>query len=161
MMISVFARESGLSVDTVRFYVRRGLLRPEIGQKGGSRPYQMFSLLDVEKARIIRAGQALGLSLEEIGSFLKTRTFDGAENDHLLAFLPVSATGSQRGLPNCRSSSRSSTLRWLGSEIPSVELRRRFQGDSANFSLGSTPAVARGHQVLFSPQSCGLDKNIP
>jgi DNA-binding transcriptional MerR regulator len=87
MMISNFARESGLSVDTVRFYVRRGLLQPEIGQKGGSRPYQMFSLLDVEKARIIRAGQALGLSLEEIGSFLKKRTFNGAEDDLLLAFL--------------------------------------------------------------------------
>lgn len=87
MMISNFARESRLSVDTVRFYVRRGLLHPETGQKGGSRPYQMFSVLDVEKARIIRAGQALGLSLDEIGSFLKTRTFDGAEDDHLLAFL--------------------------------------------------------------------------
>jgi DNA-binding transcriptional MerR regulator len=87
MMISTFARESGLSVDTVRFYVRRGLLHPELGQKGGSRPYQMFSLLDVEKARIIRAGQALGLSLEEIASFLKKRTFDGKEDDHLLAFL--------------------------------------------------------------------------
>jgi DNA-binding transcriptional MerR regulator len=47
----------------------------------------MFSLLDVEKARIIRVGQALGLSFEEIGSFLKTRTFDGAKDDHLLAFL--------------------------------------------------------------------------
>ncbi|HEY6734911.1 MAG TPA: MerR family DNA-binding protein [Roseiarcus sp.] len=47
----------------------------------------MFSLLDVEKARIIRAGQALGLSLEEIGSFLKGRTFDGVEDDHLLDFL--------------------------------------------------------------------------
>jgi MerR family copper efflux transcriptional regulator len=87
MMISTFARESGLSVDTVRFYVRRGLLHPELGQKGGSRPYQMFSLLDVEKARIVRAGQALGLSLEEIASFLKTRTFDGAEDDNLVAFL--------------------------------------------------------------------------
>ena len=87
MMISDFARESRLSVDTVRFYVRRGLLHPETGQKGGSRPYQMFSLLDVEKARIIRAGQALGLSLEEIGLFLKTRTFNGADDDHVLAFL--------------------------------------------------------------------------
>src|ERR1700722_13830612 len=87
MMISNFARESRLSVDTVRFYVRRGLLHPEFGQKGGSRPYQMFSSLDVEKARIIRAGQALGLSLEEIGAFLKTRTFDGPEDEHLLAFL--------------------------------------------------------------------------
>ena len=87
MMISNFARESCLSVDTVRFYVRRGLLHPETGHKGGSRPYKMFSLLDLEKTRVIRAGKALGLSLDEIGSFLKKRTFDGAEDDYLLAFL--------------------------------------------------------------------------
>lgn len=87
MMISAFARESRLSVDTVRFYIRRGLLSPEVGKKGGSRPYQIFSHIDVEKARIIRAGQALGLSLAEIGAFLRTRKFDGAEDDDLLAFL--------------------------------------------------------------------------
>jgi DNA-binding transcriptional MerR regulator len=28
MLISVFARAAGLSVDTVNFYVRRGLLAP-------------------------------------------------------------------------------------------------------------------------------------
>ena len=87
MMISAFARTSGLSIDTVRFYVRRGLLQPQTGQKGGSRPYQMFSTLDVEMARIIRAGQALGMSLDEVGAFLKTRTFCGPEDDHLLSFL--------------------------------------------------------------------------
>ena len=86
-MISHFARESRLSVDTVRFYVRRGLFHPEKGQKGGSRPYQTFSPLDVEKARIIRAGQALGLSLEDIGAFLRGRTNDHVENDHLQDFL--------------------------------------------------------------------------
>jgi len=85
MMISAFARESGLSVDTVRFYVRRELLHPEVGQKGGSRPYQMFSAADLEKARIIRIGQALGLSLEEISSLLKIKALD--ENSTLLAFL--------------------------------------------------------------------------
>lgn len=85
MMISAFARESGLSVDTVRFYVRRGLLRPEAGRKGGSRPYQLFSAADLEAARIIRAGQALGLSLGEIGAFLRERSRD--EDATLLAFL--------------------------------------------------------------------------
>ena len=84
-MISAFARESGLSIDTVRFYVRRGLLHPEVGQKGGSRPYQMFSTADLENARTIRVGQALGLSLEEISSLLKIKAFD--ENSKLLAFL--------------------------------------------------------------------------
>ncbi len=34
MLISEFARTSGLSRDTVRFYVRLGLLRPETNGKG-------------------------------------------------------------------------------------------------------------------------------
>jgi MerR family transcriptional regulator, copper efflux regulator len=36
MLISEFARAAGLSRDTVRFYVRRGLLAPLAGNKGGS-----------------------------------------------------------------------------------------------------------------------------
>jgi len=63
------------------------LLHPEIGTKGGSRPYQIFSALDLEKARIIRAGQALGLSLKEIGAFISKRAFDGEEDDVVIAFL--------------------------------------------------------------------------
>ena len=87
MMIAAFARESRLSVDAVRLYVRRGMLHPQIGTKGGSRPYQIFSALDLEKARIIRAGQALGLSLNEIGAFIGKRAFDGEEDDVVIAFL--------------------------------------------------------------------------
>jgi MerR family regulatory protein len=34
MLISEFARAAGLSRDTVRFYVRRGLLAPLAGNKG-------------------------------------------------------------------------------------------------------------------------------
>ena len=129
MMISSFARESGLSVDTVRFYVRRGLLHPEFGEKGGARPYQMFSLLDVEKARIIRAGQAPGLSLEEIGSFLKTRTFDGAEDDHLLAFLAGQREQLTKRVAELQKliSFVDAKMAWL--RDPTAELRRRFPGD--------------------------------
>ena len=87
MMIAAFARESRLSVDAVRLYVRRGLFHPETGKKGGSRPYQIFSALDLEKARIIRAGQALGLSLKEIGAFINKRAFNGNEDDVVIAFL--------------------------------------------------------------------------
>ena len=87
MMIAAFARECRLSVDAVRLYVRRGMLHPEIGARGGSRPYQIFSALDVEKARIIRAGQALGLSPKEIRAFIEKRKFNGKEDDVVIAFL--------------------------------------------------------------------------
>ncbi len=69
MLISEFARVTGLTPDTVRFYIRRGLLRPQTGSKGGSNPYQVFSEDDVQAARIIRLAQSLGFSLREISAF--------------------------------------------------------------------------------------------
>ena len=66
MLISEFARASGLTADTVRFYVRRGLLTPETGGKGGRNPYQMFTAEHVKAARLVRLAQSLGMSLKEI-----------------------------------------------------------------------------------------------
>jgi DNA-binding transcriptional MerR regulator len=69
VLISEFAQATGLSVDTVRFYVRKGLLSPETGGKGGSNPYQIFTPALVETARVIKLGQSLGFSLKEIAAF--------------------------------------------------------------------------------------------
>ncbi|MGF7153494.1 MerR family transcriptional regulator [Novosphingobium gossypii] len=69
MLISQFAKTAGLSVDTVRFYIARGLLKPaRSARKGGSNPYQVFSADDVTAARMIRLQQSLGYSLAEIGA---------------------------------------------------------------------------------------------
>ena len=68
MLISEFAQATGLSKDTVRFYVRRGLLVPETGGKGGRNPYQIFDAEHVRDARIIRMAQSLGMSLKEIAA---------------------------------------------------------------------------------------------
>ena len=70
VLISAFSRASGLSVDTVRLYVRRGLLLPATGSRGGRNPYQVFSERDLRAAELIRLGQALGLTLAEIGRLL-------------------------------------------------------------------------------------------
>ncbi|WP_227307383.1 MerR family transcriptional regulator [Acidisoma cellulosilyticum] len=68
MLISEFARTTGLSTDTVRFYVRLGLLVPETSTKGGRNPYQVFTAELVDVARIIRLAQSLGFSLKEIAA---------------------------------------------------------------------------------------------
>ncbi len=68
MLISDFARATGLPIDTVRFYVRRGLLAPGTNGKGGRNPYQVFSAEHVREARLIRMAQSLGLSLKEIAA---------------------------------------------------------------------------------------------
>jgi MerR family transcriptional regulator, copper efflux regulator len=66
MLISQFAKATGLSPDTIRFYIGKGLLRPERSGKGGSNPYQIFGTADVTAARMIRLQQSLGYSLREI-----------------------------------------------------------------------------------------------
>ncbi|MBQ1498431.1 MAG: MerR family transcriptional regulator [Sphingomonas sp.] len=68
MLISEFARRAGMSIDTVRFYIRKGLLAPATGRKGGSNPYQIFTAEHLDVARIIRMAQNLGFSLREIAA---------------------------------------------------------------------------------------------
>jgi DNA-binding transcriptional MerR regulator len=68
MLISEFARATGLPVDTVRFYVRRGLLAPETNGKGGRNPYQIFTAEHVRETRLIRMAQSFGMSLKEIAA---------------------------------------------------------------------------------------------
>ena len=70
MLISEFARRTALSADTVRYYVRAGLISPQQGAKGGRNPYQEFSETDIRVADVVRFGQALGMSLKEIAAVL-------------------------------------------------------------------------------------------
>ncbi|TCR80757.1 MerR family transcriptional regulator [Rhizobium sp. BK376] len=73
MLISEFSKATELSRDTVRFYVRLGLLRPRATDKGGRRPYQIFTDEDVQAAKIIRVAQSLGMPLKEIANIAKER----------------------------------------------------------------------------------------
>jgi MerR family copper efflux transcriptional regulator len=73
MLISEFARRTGLTTDTVRFYVRRGLLTPETNGKGGRNPYQVFTADHVRAAKIIRTAQSLGMSLKDIAAISRAR----------------------------------------------------------------------------------------
>src|ERR1700704_7163904 len=73
MLISDFARETGLPRDTVRFYARLGLLRPRTNGKGGRHPYSVFTDEDIQAAEVIRIAQSLGMSLKEIAAFNEER----------------------------------------------------------------------------------------
>jgi DNA-binding transcriptional MerR regulator len=73
MLISDFARVTGLTRDTVRFYARLGLLRPRTNGKGGRHPYSVFTDEDVRAAEVIRISQSLGMSLKEIATFNEER----------------------------------------------------------------------------------------
>lgn len=73
MLISEFARATGLTRDTVRFYARLGLLQPKASGKGGRHPYSVFTEKDIQAAEVIRISQSLGMSLKEIAAFTEER----------------------------------------------------------------------------------------
>lgn len=63
MKIGQVADESGVSVDTVRFYERRGVLpHPERLPSG----YRTYTPATVARIRLARRLQALGLTLDEV-----------------------------------------------------------------------------------------------
>jgi MerR family copper efflux transcriptional regulator len=73
MLISEFARVTGLTRDTVRFYARLGLLHPKTNGKGGRHQYSVFTDKDIQAAEVIRISQSLGMSLKEIAAFNEER----------------------------------------------------------------------------------------
>ncbi|WP_336810481.1 MerR family transcriptional regulator [Bosea sp. MMO-172] len=77
MLIGEFAQRAGLSQDTVRFYVRKGLLTPQVGARGGRNPYQIFSERDVSTALMIRFAQSLGMPLKEIAGIASELSSEG------------------------------------------------------------------------------------
>lgn len=87
MLISQFAQKMGLSVDTVRYYVRQGLLTPGDSTKGGRNPYQIFSTEDVRSAQTIQLCQALGMSLKEISALLEDTRTGKLTDEKLIAFM--------------------------------------------------------------------------
>ena len=87
MLIGEFAQRAGLSQDTVRFYVRKGLLRPLTGSRGGRNPYQEFTERDLQTARIIRFGQSLGMSLKELAAINDEMLQDGLSDERAVVLM--------------------------------------------------------------------------
>jgi DNA-binding transcriptional MerR regulator len=61
--IGQVAREAGVSIDTVRFYERRGVLPAAERTPAG---YRSFTTASVERIRMARALQHLGFTLDEV-----------------------------------------------------------------------------------------------
>jgi MerR family transcriptional regulator, copper efflux regulator len=87
MLISEFACAAGLKIDTVRYYIKRGLLRPEHSTKGGQNAYHIFSEEDLEDVLIIRLLKLLGLSLETIEGLLDDKRSGRMSENDQIAFM--------------------------------------------------------------------------
>ncbi|MGH6630243.1 MAG: MerR family DNA-binding protein [Nevskiales bacterium] len=75
LTIGRLARQAGVSIDTVRFYERAGLLpKPSRATSG----YRSYAGGDVDRLRFIRRAKALGFTLEEIAELLALNAGKGS-----------------------------------------------------------------------------------
>ena len=78
MRIGEFAEAAGVSVDAVRFYERRGVLQPAPRTAGG---YRTFGRDDLDRLRLARHLQELGLTVDEVVATLSAHDAGGATCD--------------------------------------------------------------------------------
>jgi len=76
--IGQVAREAGVSIDTVRFYERRGVLPAPDRRPSG---YRMFTETAVPRIRMARSLQSLGFTLDEVIDALRAHDAGGATCD--------------------------------------------------------------------------------
>jgi len=70
MQIGELAKETRVTVQTVRFYERRGLMPQPPRRESG---YRNYGESDLRRLQFIRQAKGLGFSLQEIRDILQTR----------------------------------------------------------------------------------------
>jgi MerR family transcriptional regulator, mercuric resistance operon regulatory protein len=86
LTISRLAAAAAVSVETVRYYQRRGLLPEPVRHQGSVRRY---ASADVDQLRFIKRAQGMGFTLEEIRNLLKLRTQDACHATRSLAVVKL------------------------------------------------------------------------
>ena len=76
LTIGRLAEAAGVELSTIRYYERRGLVRPTSRRSSGYREYNDES---VRRVKFIRHAQALGFTLEEVDGLLRLRVVPSAD----------------------------------------------------------------------------------
>ena len=84
MTIGQLAKAGGVPISTVRFYERRGLIRPDARTQSN---YRTYSLRTAERLKFIRAAQATGFSLKDIREMLTLAYSDDPPCDDVAALI--------------------------------------------------------------------------
>ena len=77
------ARETGVNVETVRYYERRGLITEPPRTESG---YRQFSPKTIQRIRFIKRAQELGFTLKEIGQLLSIADGNGSRCEDVYEF---------------------------------------------------------------------------
>jgi MerR family Zn(II)-responsive transcriptional regulator of zntA len=70
MLIGELAKKSGLPIDTLRFYEKKGLIDSELIQRR-SNNYRDYSEVSLERLMLIQQAKRLGFTLTEIQEWIK------------------------------------------------------------------------------------------
>jgi MerR family transcriptional regulator, copper efflux regulator len=70
MQISVLAQRSGLSVDTIRFYEKKGLIDSDLVRRQTNN-YRDYSEESLERLALIQQAKRLGFTLTEIQQWIQ------------------------------------------------------------------------------------------
>ncbi len=78
--IGSVASRSGLTVDTIRFYEKQGLIAKPSRSEGG---FRLYTEAAIERLSFVSRAQTLGFSLEEIRELLVLRNAGGEACSHV------------------------------------------------------------------------------
>ena len=67
MRVNQVAKELGITVDTVRYYTREGLLQPQTNRKNG---YKEYTEKERRRLRFIVSARQLGFSVKDISQII-------------------------------------------------------------------------------------------
>src|SRR5258708_17732769 len=98
--IGQVAQETGLSIDTIRFYEKQGLLKRSPRTEGG---FRLFALSDIETLKFVRKAHELGFSLNEIRELLIVRSDNVPACSHVKELLDQKLTTVQPKLTEVQS----------------------------------------------------------
>lgn len=98
--IGQVANETGLSIDTIRFYEKQGLLKRSPRTEGG---FRLFGAGDIETLKFVRKAQELGFSLNEIRELLILRADHVPACSHVKELLGQKLTAVERKITELRS----------------------------------------------------------
>jgi DNA-binding transcriptional MerR regulator len=98
--IGEVANETGLSIDTIRFYEKQGLLKRSLRTEGG---FRLFGVGDIETLKFVRKAQELGFSLNEIRELLILQADHVPACSHVKELLGEKLTAVEQKITELRS----------------------------------------------------------
>jgi DNA-binding transcriptional MerR regulator len=102
--IGQVAHETGLSIDTIRFYEKQGLLKRSPRTEGG---FRLFGTGDIETLKFVRKAQELGFSLNEIRELLILRSDHVPACSHVKELLDQKLVGVEQKIRELQDLERS------------------------------------------------------